>query len=184
MHILGDHQPDTAAQTRQQIGLHRLRDQLVEFSALGSYLLVAGVCIDAQHRRQQRHSGPRIQPAGDNLGVQQSHPFGLISAAVDTAATLQQRAHRVQAGVDVKRRPGQLQNQRPGGLDQLGGRGRQAGLPNSGLAPEDHTGSTQRAGLRPRPGLFELRQLLGLALPPDLDGTYGRARAQSLRGNG
>ena len=103
VHILGHHQPGAAGQTRQQIGLHRLRDQLVELSALGSHLLVAGLGFDAQHRRQQRHSATRIQPGGANLGVQQPQPLGLISAAVDAAATLQQRAHWVQAGVGVKR---------------------------------------------------------------------------------
>jgi hypothetical protein len=103
VHILRHQQSGPAGQTRQQIGLHRPRDQLVESSTLGSHLLVAGLRFDTEYRRQQRHSALRVQPAGANLAVQQPQPLGLTSVAVDAAATLQQRAYGVQAGVGVER---------------------------------------------------------------------------------
>ena len=65
----------------------------------------------------------------------------------------------MQAGVGVQRRPDQLEHHRPRGLDQLGGRCGQPGLSHPGLAAKHHTGSAQRAGLRLRPRLFQLRQL-------------------------
>ena len=68
VHILGHHQARTVAQTRQQIALHRLRDQLIELAALGGHRLIAGLGADPQHRRQQRHQGPRLQRTGRHLG--------------------------------------------------------------------------------------------------------------------
>jgi hypothetical protein len=71
VHILGDYQARFAAQACQQIGVHRLCDQLVESSALGGHRLIAGLCLDTQHRGQQRYGALRIQAAGANLVVQQ-----------------------------------------------------------------------------------------------------------------
>ena len=68
MHILGRQQPGTAAQAGQQIRLHRLGDQPVEFPALGGYRFVTGLGADAQHWRQQWHQAYRIQPAFNHLG--------------------------------------------------------------------------------------------------------------------
>ena len=48
--------------------------------------------------------------------LQQPQPFTRIGDAADAAAALQQRAHRVQAGVGVKRRPDQLQHHRTASL--------------------------------------------------------------------
>ena len=52
VHVLGHYQPGFASQTRLQIGPHRLRDQLVESSALGGHLLIARPRFDSQYRRQ------------------------------------------------------------------------------------------------------------------------------------
>src|SRR5271163_1051000 len=60
----------------------------------------------------------------------------------------------------MKRRPDQVEYCRPSGLYHFGGRGREPRLPNTGLAPEDHTRNAQRADLRSCPGLFQLRQLV------------------------
>ena len=73
--VLGHHQPGTTAQTGQQIGLHRLGDQLVEFAAFGGHRLIARLGADSQYRRQQRHGGLGSSDAGPHLGVEEPEPL-------------------------------------------------------------------------------------------------------------
>ena len=95
---------------------------------------------------------------GLQLGVEESQPLGLIGEPADAAAALQQGAHRVQAGVGVKRRPGQLQHHRRGIPDHFGGRRGQPGLADPGLTAKHHPCGAQGAGQRPRPTLVQARQ--------------------------
>ena len=158
MHILSHHQAGTVADTSQQIALDRVRDQLVEFAALGGHRLIAGRSADPHHRRQQRHHGDGIQADGRDLGVQQPQAMLLVARTVYPTTFFDKTTHGMQARVGMERRPDQFRQDDAGVGDEVRRRRRQAALADPGLAAEHHPRRGQRARQRARPTVLEVLQ--------------------------